>query len=226
MATIFGDNEFIYLPKLSLNDVKTYYIIYLENDYLKKIPDQKIFEYLIQFCDISTEEKNKMENYIKKSENIKFNYNYNWLILPYEDLKDECWKNPNKLLIKQKFDDFQKDKDIFEDKIRAKVIYALYGGNKPGKTKKWYSFPENKIQNILNPEKVIKNIKNSERNFKYGYRIMELYDFDKYRDEISETMIIIIDTFDSILKKEFEKNDVLSEDILNIIIELYERFYY
>ena len=30
---------------------------------------------------------------------------------------------------------------------------------------------------------------------------MELYDFDKYRDEISETVIIIIDTYDSILKK-------------------------
>ena len=234
MATIFEDNEFIYLSKLSFSDVLTYYVLYPNNP--KKILKDIEFEENLDFREkidfiekqlkkvkFSNEEINKMENYIRKSENIKFNYNYDWLICPYENLKEEFWKNPNKLLIKQKFN-FQKDKDIFEDKILAKVIYALYGGNKPGKTKKWYSFPENKIQNILNPEKIINNKKNSERDFKYGYRIMELYGFDKYRDEISETMIIIIDTLDSILKKEFEKNDSLSKEIMDIIIELYEEF--
>ena len=46
----------------------------------------KIYLKMLKF---QQEEKNKMGNYI---ENIKFNYYYDWLILPYENLKEEFGK--------------------------------------------------------------------------------------------------------------------------------------
>ena len=63
-------------------------------------------------------------------------------------------------------------------------------------------------------------MKKNNTKYEYGYRIMELYDFTLYRDNISKSMLIIIETIDRLLKEKLGKN--LSESIIKIIIN---RFY-
>ena len=64
---------------------------------------------------------------------------------------------------------------------------------------KWFSLPNEIITQIdIKP-------------FKFKYRIMELYNFQYYRDDYSETMLIIIKSIDDVLKETFSDTNNIFE---------------
>ena len=229
----FGDDEYIYLPKLSISDLK---FTTIQNDFILNLNDQKkqlkdLFLEFIQEYEKRNgkfskeyiyfkENKSKIEELYKiDNEELKkkfYNNNIDWLISSFDQLKNESWKKPNTLLIKKKYNLYYENKDkIFDEKkIHAKALYALYLGNQKGKTKDWITFPAINIHNLSNPNK---------ENINYGYRIMDLYEFKDYRDISSETMIYIIDSVDKIFSEIF-KDNIISKDIRQLLCQIYEDF--
>ena len=97
----------------------------------------------------------------------------------------------------------------------VKIFNAIYEGNK-------------KIITIYNKKtifddainEVINDIKNENNNYSYGYRIMEFYDFHLFEDNISKTMILIIETINFIFNDEFKDN--LNDEIILILKIVYK----
>ncbi len=246
IGSIFYDNEYIYFPKLKVEDIiycfrygnddnyitgelnptKIKNNIDLEenlgiDDCLRKIKE-KILNQIKKNDKASKENINVIENNISKIKilfdkfkNMKFDINLEWLSKPINNLKNECLKNPNKLIIKEKFKyilDF--GNNIFDgEKILAKALYASFEGNK-----KIYTIYQNSfIDNI------IEKIQQLKQNFKYQYRIMGFYDFYLFEDYTSKTMMLIIKTINNILNKEL-KNYINHPEFMTIIFDILTNF--
>jgi len=231
LGTKFKDNEFLYIPELKTEDINQYFILKYDQNFhlnlnfkdildieLDKLDNNKIdieeFKiYGLPDIKIFVEGMKKVISYIQSEDWIN---KFVWLKQSYDELKNDSWKKPNQLLIKKKHGlHYDNIKNIYDGKkVEIKYLFAYYESKKPGKTKKWKSLSQIQIQNIS------QIMKKNNKNYEYGYRIMELYDFTLYRDNISESMLIIIETIDRLLKEKLGKN--LSESIIKIIIN---RFY-
>ena len=225
----FKEDEFIYLPIFSIKDLNQY--IYFKfgdvEDFFPKNGniEEQISQYQkknIANKDNFQKDKNGIiELYKIDLENIITNFNNNdfdWLILPIEKLKGISLKNPNKLLIKKRYNlNFEEKKNIIDGrKLNAKALYSIYECKNPGKTKDWKTFPSSNIYELSNPNKFLN------KNINYGYRVMELYDdFKEFRDYASETMIIIIDSLEYIFLDIFKEYNI-PEEIKKLICEIYE----
>ena len=90
--------------------------------------------------------------------------------MPIEDLKNESLKNPNIILIKDKYKKILNfGNNIFNgEKIICKTLYASFEGKRKIST----IFKEN---NLIN--KIIEDIQQLNQNFDYGFRIIEFYDY-------------------------------------------------
>ena len=239
IGAIFGDNEYIYLPKLSLEDIiycfrygdenNPYFPGQLNQTNIKKInldeniPKEQYFNDLKKEFSkkIKIEDFKKIENNISKIkilfdkfENIQYDINIDWLLLPIEDPKNESIKYPNKILIKDKFKNiFNFENNNFDgEKIMAKALYASFEGSRKIPTIYKKSF----INNIVN------DIQNSNKTFEYGYRIMGFYNFHLYEDYPSKTMILIIETINEIINKQL--NNYLNIEVNSIIFNVYKDF--
>ena len=68
----------------------------------------------------------------------------------------------------------------------------------------------------------------SNKNYDYGYRIMEFYGFNLFEDNQSKTMNLILESINNIIENELgfylkdEKNIKLKEDFENIIKDIYK----
>ena len=190
-----------------------------EDEYDKDLYDKYIKELkplennLIEFYNI------KIKKIYDELNKFKNNKNLEWQILSLEELKEKnCWEKPSQLIIKNKYNINFKDKNEIlreEDNIYFLKIKSLYAIFK--------SINEEEINLIdletLSKEKIKEIINNDFNNYKYKFRIMELFDFnyDFYRDNYSETMFIIIKTLDEKLKIiNFE------EDELKLINKIYK----
>ena len=236
IAVIFTEDEYIYLPKLNSKDI-IYCFRYGEDNYKPGIlnPTKKIDLFFDENENLSRneilnkirenftkiikrkEDLEKINEYLEKIDTfynnidkIQYNIDISWLIKPLENLKDEAINYPNRIIIKNKYKNSNNfDGKIFDgEKIMVKAIYALYEGNKKIPT----------LFNILND--VISNIQNSNKNYHYGYRIMEFYGFDLFSDNQSKTMAIIIFSINSIINKEFK--DYINEDMISILQSVYQ----
>ena len=229
LSSKFRDNEFLYIPKLEISDIERYFELEYNkdihcnsNDIEKLELDDFEIEKYNEFKNNGLPEVKKfysgMNNIISKIESEDWNNEFNWLKKSFEELKNESWKKPNQLLIKQKHElYYDETKKIYDgQKVDIKSLFACFESKKAGKTKKWRTFPEIFIQQIS------QKMENKKIKYDYGYRIMELYDFLNFRDNISESMIIIIDTIDKIIEEKFGKN--LNLNIINIISRFYEEF--
>ena len=228
LSTKFRDNEFLYIPKFKGQDINHYFLLKsLEDVDLKEEQDiqtikSDVFSQENDFRDNGFPEIKNFDKGMKEVISLIESHNWNnqfyWLRKSFEELKQDSWKNPNRLLIKKKHELFYDDsKKIYDGmKVDIKSLFACYESKKPGKTIKLKTFPETKIQNIS-----IKMEKNNTK-YDYGYRIMELYNFDLYRDDISQSMLIIIDSIDKILEDKLR--NILSEKILNLLSVFYEEF--
>ena len=103
--------------------------------------------------------------------------------------------------------------------IDIKFLKAMYKKNNFDDNKyliKWFSLQNEIITQI------------DFKLFKFKYRIMELYNFQYYRDDYSETMLIIIKSIDEVLEKLFsnENEIIIFEEIKNNIKinEIYKEF--
>ena len=235
LSSKFKDDDYLYIPLLNIDDINHYFLLIYSKDFH--------FNRDINDKDLQNFDLTVYENYEEKIKDFKNNglpeikiydkgiqeiisfiedeewvEEFSWLKQSYEELKKDSWKKPNQLLIKKKHSLFYEDsKKIFDgSKIDIKSLFSCYESRKPGTTKKWKTFPEIEIQNIS------EKMENSEMQYKYGYRIMELYNFDLFRDDISESMLIIINSIDKILEEKLENN--LSEKIIKIISKFYEEY--
>lgn len=113
---------------------------------------------------------------------------------------------------------YDESKNIFDgEKIDIKSLFSCYESKqKPRITNKWKTFPDINIQNIS------QKMKRKDLKYEYGYRIMELYNFDIFRDNISESMLIIINSIDKLLEEKLGNN--LNKEIIEIISKFYEEF--
>ena len=236
LGTKFKENEFLYLPKLSVDDINHYFILKCRKNYgfdlninkdiqqleINIFNDDEVKELINDFKINGLPEIKKFDKGIKDIisiiEDEDWNKNFSWLKKSYEELKNESWKNPNQLLLKKKhnlmFDDSKKIYDA--EKIDITSLFSVYESKKPAITKKWKTFPEIDIQNI-SKKMEINNSKNE-----YGYRIMELYDFDLFRDDISQSMIIIINSINKLLVEKL--GNYIKEQIVKIISKFYEDY--
>ena len=239
---IFNEEEYIYFPKLTDEDI-IYCFIYgyynykcgalnptklpvnLKDNENDKINREKI---LINLKENFKKEKIK-DNHLKlldgyfskinhlynKIEKLKYAFDINWLRKPLESLKNEAIQCPNRILIKA---DYEKSKDfdkiIFDgEKILVKAIKALLEGNK--------ILPAIKAKIILND--IISDLKQLKQQFQYGYRIMEFYDFHLFEDNQSKTMILIIETINNFLNTHF--GSIVTEDAIKEINNILRKIY-
>ena len=239
IGAIFGDNEYIYLPQLKLEDIIYCFRYGDENNFyfpgqlnptnIKKINLDENIPKEDYFIDLkkefskrikNEEHLRKIENFISKIkilfdkfDNIHYNINIDWLLLPIEELKNESIKNPNKILIKHKYKNILNfESNIFDgEKIIAKALYASFEGSRKIQTiyKKLF------INNIIN------NITNFNQNFDYGYRLMPFYNFHLYDDYPSKTMMLIISTVNEIISK---LQNYINMEISDIIYKVYQEF--
>ena len=238
LGAIFGDNDSIYLPKISYEDIiycfkygqdknicgelnssnfNNFNVISIEENYFIKLRDEIIKKIKDKAC------KEEMKNYIIKIEKlyikigkIKYDFKCNWLLKPIEQLKEECFENPNKVLIKYKFQNLLDFKDnIFDgEKIKAKILYSSLEGNKCIQE-------ENSKYYLIN--KLICELQKSNNNYKYGYRIMGFFGFHLFEDNISKTMLLIIKSIDILLKKPL-KLVYDNKDFSSIVYNIYKEF--
>ena len=237
---IFIEREYIYFPKLNLEDIK-YCFSYAEdvfksgelnptirNDidieenvqskdeylnsikgyFIKKRIDDGDLNQIKSYCS----KIDILYNNIDKIEAIKNNIDIKWLINPLEDLKSEAIKYPNKIIMKYKYG-YSKDSanELFNDeKILMKALQALYEGKKNIPT----VCKEKSLLNII-----INEIKNSNKKYEYGYRIMKFYGCNLFEDNQTRTMNLIIETINDILKNLFK--NLTNSDIINILKNVY-----
>ena len=72
-------------------------------------------------------------------------------------------------------------------KIDAFALFVIYASKYfLRETNNWKTFTNDEIEHFV-------NILNK-NDYKYGYRLLELYKFENYRGDISETMLIIINS--------------------------------
>ena len=245
LKNVFKDNEFIYIPKLDIEDINFYFstispeamnLCYKgekeEEIKFKNIPDEIHSDLRNNFKEDTQERIKKLfidlrelNSSIKKDFLLK-NEVYDWLILPLENLKENSWKNPKKVILKKKFNLYFLEKEQIIDeidenklsfiKINFKSLYYLYEANLNNAEPNIYkSFPKKDIKSISSTY--------INDNLNYGYRLMELYNFDAFRDNISETMIIIINTIDNYLNQIFIED--IPNDIINILKDFYKEFF-
>ena len=160
----------------------------------------------------------KIEAIYENLDKIKYDFDINWLLNPLEKLKEEATKYPNRIIIKNKYG-FSKDyieQKFNEKKILVKLLQVIFEGNQNILT----IYKENNITNIILND-IIKEINNSNEKYNYGYRIMTFYGCDIFEDSQSKTMILIIETINNILKKEFI--NYLNKDIENILKDIYKQ---
>ncbi|OUM69791.1 hypothetical protein PIROE2DRAFT_57210 [Piromyces sp. E2] len=272
----FGDDEYIYLPKVDIIDLK--YCVRYGMDKktcssLIKIPmdvDKSIREseenekiedywlYLISRCDknidCSTGDVEKTikyineKNYPKKLKetvnnlykafklinsfrNMKYKYNCEWLIKDIDGMKNEYWKEPGKIVAKNKFNSllqFNNETDIFnKNKIIAKSLYATYEANiysKINSDSKYLNYLLNEILNDI--------YSGSNNYYKYGYRLVLFYDKYIYKDNVAETMVSLINSIFKILEEStnhilnlqnYQIKDIITSIIHNFIIDCIEK---
>jgi len=222
------------LPKFTLEDIKEYFLkfndVCLEEKKLKNLDysnSPKFFEELKKF------EELKDPNTIKKIEllynlmnpektrEIKFNNDEcYWMYKDFNELKVESFKNPNMIKFKKKYNIHYNYKEPIckETKIKFKALVLLYLNKNVQLEVNLIDFlPYSKLNEIVN------DIKENNR-IKYGYRIMELFGFEEYRDEKSKIMMLILETInDEIFKNIFHYQsiqDILSEMSADFIKEI------
>ena len=243
MIDFFSDNSYLYLPNLSINNINYCFEIkgdtkgYLSEDGIKKVKmndyeqEEQFIENLEKseiikgdFAEDFENKKNKIMIYLKQIKILFKNYKeikfinylskFDWLNNNIEDFKNTCLDNPNKLVIKKKFESLlnfnrEIEKNVNKDKIIAKALYATYEVQKKAPTK-YFETPF---------EEIFQKIKYKKGD--YNYRIMELYNLKIFRDNSSHTMILILDTIIDILSLTFSNK--ISE-ITNIDNQLEELF--
>ena len=243
----FSNESFIYLPNLSIDDIEFCFQIgesigelneFEENKHFtfsKNVSKEIFFNNLLNINeddfndDDKFEEKkekaieniNKIKILFENFEKIKYNNyisKFNWLNYNKEEFQKTCQENPQQLIIKNKFGNLLNFKDEFnkyinDKKIIAKAIFATYVIKK--------NKPETKFKDT--PFEVIfQNIKLN-KNYEFGYRIMELYNLSIFRDNYSHTMINIFETIISILRSifiEIKKESGTYSIIFNLFEEL------
>ena len=236
--SIFTDNEYIYFPELSNEDIG-YCFKYGDDNYESgELNPSKINQIFIEnnlprkaYLDLLkkklTENNNnnfikeinsnleKIDKFYSNYKTLNFNIDISWLTKTINELKNEALKFPNRIIIKNKYKDSLNfnDKIFKRKKILVKSFFILFEGNKKISIKG----NDNSLTEILN--KIINDIQNSNKNFPFSYRIMDFYDFHLYEDFPSKTMVRIIETINYILIKEFRC--LLENDILIIIKEIY-----
>ena len=243
---IFCVEDFIYFPTLSVSDIiycfrygkddlkddfksgelnpTSWREIIIEENNTREECLNAVIEY---FTKIKIEEKSfkliksytsKIEAIYENLDKIKYDFDINWLLNPLEKLKEEATKYPNRIIIKNKYG-FSKDyieQKFNEKKILVKLLQVIFEGNQNILT----IYKENNITNIILND-IIKEINNSNEKYNYGYRIMTFYGCDIFEDSQSKTMILIIETINNILKKEFI--NYLNKDIENILKDIYKQ---
>ncbi|KAG4105393.1 hypothetical protein H8356DRAFT_1027608 [Neocallimastix lanati (nom. inval.)] len=174
-----------------------------------------------------TETINNLHNsfkLIKLFRNMKYKYKYEWLIKNIDEMKDEYWKEPGKIVIKNKFSSllqFDKRTDIFnEDKIIAKSLYATCEANKYNKIKCKSEY----LNKILID--IFEGIYRSTNTYKYGYRLVSFYDKIIYQDNVTETMISLIDSIFKTLENSINNNilNLYDDKFKKIIISVIRQF--
>ena len=228
LSNIFKDEDYIYLPKFTLEDIKEYFLKFnelcLDEKKLKNLDysnSPKFFEELKKF-----EELKDYLNTIKtiellynlmnpeKTREIKFNNDEcHWMYKDFNELKDESFKNPNMIKIKKKHNIHYNYKEPIckETTIEFKALVLLYlNKNVPLEVNLIDFLPYSKLNEIVN------DIKENNR-IKYGYRIMELFEFEEYRDEKSKIMMLILETINV---KIFKNIFYYHQSIQNILSEM------
>ena len=231
----FSDNQFIYIPNdISIEFLKIHFFQKHNRIQLHDIEDnnEDLNEYFNDLKKKYAKSEIKMraidefrEKYIIKykyliSELKKINFDpfnsnndLEWLKLSFEELKENSYKNPEQILIKNQYNiDFKNSVISTKNKVNALAIFAIYAAKNYNHRTKWKSFLDY----------FQKNLKETKNEYKYGYRIMELYGINKYRDDISESMLIIMNTINDILLKSFD-NDI-PRDITNLTSIIYHEF--
>ena len=236
IGSVFSDNDYIYFPKIIIEDIIYCFKYGKDNDICGKLNPTHYKNIIIKNYDSKEDYLNKLESEIlkgcnndielinqikmnilsikllfQKFEKIKFNFNYEWILTPMEILKQNALENINKILIKNK--NIFNFENLIEDvnKIPAKVVYALFEGNQ---------LPP-KINKILYLDDAIISLQKEKKNYKYGYRILGFYDCNIFEDNVSKTLILIIKTINEIILSNFEK---YKEDKIfyNIIKNIYQ----
>jgi len=272
IGSYFRDDDYIYLPKFDVTDLK-YCVryglekkkncsltkIYIDSDKMIREPEENekiedYLKYLIFCCDSTLNYSGKIDNineYIKESNKpqklkdtinnlynaykliklfqIKYKYDYDWLMKDIDEMKDVYWKNPGKIIVKNEFNSllqFENEKDIFdEDKIIAKSLYATHEADSFNAIKCNNEYLRNLLIEILG------EIYNNTNNYKYGYRLISFYNKRIYKDNVAETMVTLIysvfksldsSTKNILVLKNHHIKDIITKIIRNFIINCIE----
>ncbi|ORX61262.1 hypothetical protein BCR36DRAFT_408210 [Piromyces finnis] len=204
------------------------YLIYLISCFIKNIDNSKNIDDIIKNL---KEKERKQDNIINTVENLKnavkiimifkdieYKYNYDWLLKNIDEMKNEYWKEPGKILVKDKFNtwlQFNDSKNIFNGKkIIAKSLYATYEASNLN----IIQYKNRNLQDILS--KVLKNIyEDTASTYDFGYRIISFYKNCIYKDNVAETMITIIYSIFEILSNKKITEDKQIKNIIKMIIK-------
>ena len=152
-----------------------------------------------------------VKNFFEKIKNLKINFDYNWLLLSFDELKKESWREPGLIIVKKKYQkifNFENKKMIIYngEKILSKFLYVLYESKKV----KIKNFENKEFANIF--QNIIYDLQKAHKN-EFGYRILTFYKYSMYKDNQSETLKIIIKSIFSELeplnKNIFKENSML-----------------
>jgi len=261
IGNYFGDNDYIYLPKFEIIDLK-YCIRYgLEKkkrsklikiyDYDEKTindPEdngtiEDYFKYLISIVDktidrsqnidtiinsinskiTSSKYKDTMNNLynafkiINLFKDIKYEYNFEWIIEANEKMKNKYWKEPGKIIVKKKFNSLINTKDGFNgEKLVAKYLYLTHEANI---FNEFHCKSEDLkgLNDILSD--ILNDIYESPIKYDYGYKIVSFYDTKIYNDNVGETMVNLIYSIYKILESSILNTENSSRNQYNLYLE-------
>ncbi|KAG4092785.1 hypothetical protein H8356DRAFT_1049181 [Neocallimastix lanati (nom. inval.)] len=270
IGNYFGDDDFIYLPKLDIIDLKycvRYGLKMKETNLLIKVDidsDTEIrkpkenetiedyLKYLISRFDIKIDYSESIDDIVKhinetsKSKklketvnnlfnaakiiklfkNYKFKYNFDWLMYDIDEMKNEYWKEPGKIIVKNKFNSllqFNEKESIFnEEKIIAKSLYASYESNVMNEIQ----YSRGKYLKDLLTEVLDRIYKSTNVDYKYGYRLVSFYCRNIYKDNTAETMVTLIYSIFNSLELTINDNilNLNTPQIKNIIISIFYKY--
>eukprot|EP00833_Pecoramyces_ruminatium_P013647 jgi/Orpsp1_1/1187679/evm.model.d7180000059405.1 len=208
------------------------YLKYLISRFVKTIDCSKNIEEIIKSIndsDNSTELKetiNNLNNAVEIIELFKdfhYKYDFDWLINDFDKMKNIYWKEPGKIIVRNKYNSllqFNDEKNIFNrEKIIAKSLYAAHEANILNDIQ---CIENEYLKFLLND--ILKSIYNDNKNeYNYCYRLISFYDKNIYKDNVAETMVTLIYSIFKIIGSLIDIEKFISEikntkDIIKSII--------
>jgi len=155
---------------------------------------------------------------IEYSSNMKYSFDSDWLkINNIDEMKNKYWKEPGKIIIKKKFNEllqFSNENQIFNgEKIIAKSLYATCEAKELIEIQYKNEFGKKFITEVL------RDICKSNTDYDYGYRLISFYNKNIYKDNVAETMVIIVYTILNYLETKINKTclDLRNNNISSIL---------